>query len=159
MGRGVRLLHVAHRLGVPACSPYLCTWPTPHLPAALTASCPPRCPADQVNSDIAIWTSAFVLLTLMVNAPSVRCVATPAAPLLPGCLLAMSAEQQPGGTLLCPSHSCHPPLHHDRPALLPASPPGCRSTVMHWLRLDRISREKQVSGVVEGVALLRGWPC
>lgn len=36
-------------------------------------------PADQVNSDIAIWTSAFVLLTLMVNAPSVRCVSVQAS--------------------------------------------------------------------------------
>ncbi|PRW32594.1 Sodium hydrogen exchanger 7 [Chlorella sorokiniana] len=55
---------------------------------------------DQVNSDIAIWTSAFVLLTLVVNAPSV-------------------------------------------------------STIMHWLRLDRISREKQAMRAKAKRALLR----
>lgn len=153
------LLHFAHRLGVPIRPPCIAAHLTILTPAdTCTADhqlCPPCHPADQVNSDIAIWTSAFVLLTLMVNAPSVRCAATPAALLLPGCLLAMNAQQQPGSALLRPSHSCYPPLHHDRPALLPASPLRCCSTVMHWLRLDRISREKQASGVVEGVALLR----
>lgn len=33
---------------------------------------PPGADADRVNSDIAMWTAAFVLLTLLINAPSVR---------------------------------------------------------------------------------------
>lgn len=30
---------------------------------------PPLLPADEANFDISLWTSAFVLLTLLVNAP------------------------------------------------------------------------------------------
>lgn len=39
-----------------------------------THPCSNRLPAcaDRVNSDIAMWTAAFVLLTLLINAPSIR---------------------------------------------------------------------------------------